>query len=472
MPAEPRSARLDRRNLLRGLAAASAGAGLAPLLTACGGAPASARADGAVWRNWSGRVCAQPRHFFHPASEHALTRLLRTHDGTIRPVGAGHSFSAVAASDQAMVDLSGLNGLRDIDEHAGIARLGAGSSISMAAEALFDAGSAFANQGDIDNQHIGGAIATATHGTGLAFGSFSDLVEGLRLCTADGEMVDIDANDPRLPAAATAVGALGITTEVRMRVQPRYRLAMRETTMPLDEVMQRAESLRDQHRHFEFFGFFGADTAIVKTLDPTEAEPSADGWPPLPVNTVLRSASEIVRAWPGSAHAVQTLLATLSGTTEAVDWAHRIFPSPREVRFNEMEYALPPDRALECLEALRHAVAQAGHGVLFPFEFRYVAGEESWLSPFHGGARAAISVHQYYRRDPQALFATAEPVLRRYGGRPHWGKIHSLGARELATLYPHWEDFQRLRREFDPRGRLLNPTLRKLFEPDPAKESL
>lgn len=142
-----------------------------------------------------------------------------------------------------------------------------------------------------------------------------------------------------------------------------------------------------------------------------------------------------------------------------------MFPSPRDVRFNEMEYAVPIARAFECLEELPAAVTKAGHGVLFPFELRYVAGETAWLSPLHGGPRAAISVHQYWKRDPEALFATAEPVPRRHGGRPHRGKIHTLGASEVAALYPQWEDFQRLHRELDPRGRLLDSYPRQLFAP-------
>lgn len=458
---------IDRRSLLRGIAAASAGAGVAPLLAACGGAPESARADGALWRNWSGRVQARPERFFHPDSEAGLQALLRQHAGALRAVGAGHSFSPVAASDEAMIDLSALAGLRAYDAEAGQARIGAGSTIRDAAAALFEAGAAFPNQGDVDPQHIGGAIATATHGTGITLPSFSGMVRGLRLCTVDGEIVDIGPQDPRLPGAMAAVGTLGLVTEASLQVQPRYRLRMRETTIPLREVMEHAEDLRDQHRHFEFFGFFGTDTALIKTLDPTEEEPGSAGLP-LPVNTALRTASEIVRAWPGSARAMQRTLTALAGTTEYVDWAHRIFPSPRDVRFNEMEYAIPAPRAIECLEEVIAAVKTADHGVLFPFEFRYVAAEDGWLSPFHGGARAAISIHQYWKRDPQALFATVEPILRRYGGRPHWGKIHNLGGAELAALYPRWEDFQRLRRELDPTGRLLNPHLRGIFEAEGA----
>ncbi|MGH8561494.1 MAG: D-arabinono-1,4-lactone oxidase, partial [Nevskiales bacterium] len=48
-------------------------------------------------------------------------------------------------------------------------------------------------------------------------------------------------------------------------------------------------------------------------------------------------------------------------------------------------------------------------------------------------------------------------------GRPHWGKLHTLTAKELASLYPRWDDWQRVRRRLDPRGRLLNDHLRGLF---------
>jgi FAD/FMN-containing dehydrogenase len=80
-----------------------------------------------------------------------------------------------------------------------------------------------------------------------------------------------------------------------------------------------------------------------------------------------------------------------------------------------------------------------------------------------GGDRAAISVHRTAAEDYRPLFDAVEPVFWKYGGRPHWGKIHTLGHAELTKLYPRFEDFRRLRAELDPAGRLLNPHLKKLF---------
>jgi FAD/FMN-containing dehydrogenase len=62
-----------------------------------------------------------------------------------------------------------------------------------------------------------------------------------------------------------------------------------------------------------------------------------------------------------------------------------------------------------------------------------------------------------------AYFKDIEPILRAYGGRPHWGKKHTLTAAALRPLYPRWDDFLRLRAEMDPAGTFLNPYLKELL---------
>lgn len=454
----------SRRELLRAAGAASAGAGLAPLLAACGQDPT--QAESGVWKNWSGSVRAEPSLFARPESEGALRRLLRDAGSGVRPVGAGHSFTPVAASDDVMVSLERMRGLIDIqiDGDRRVAILRAGTSIRDAAALLHESGHGFPNQGDVDPQAVAGAIGTATHGTGIALPSFSGMLQSARLVTSDGEVVDIDGGDRELlNAARTAMGTLGVLSEVGIAVQRRYKLREREYTRPLKDVLAEAETMRDAHRHFEFFGFFGSDTAIVKTLDPTDDDITPPPMLELPVNTALRLASEWVLQFPGSAEPVQRLLTTLAGSTERIDWSHRIFPSPRNVQFNEMEYSVPAERGIDCIQAVLDKVRRSGQPVLFPFEFRYIAAEDAWLSPFHERPGAAISIHRYYKADPKPLFSLVEPILRDFGGRPHWGKMHTMQHDELAALYPRWSDFQRIRRRLDPDGRMLTPYLRTLF---------
>jgi len=63
-----------------------------------------------------------------------------------------------------------------------------------------------------------------------------------------------------------------------------------------------------------------------------------------------------------------------------------------------------------------------------------------------------------------AYFDAAESIFRSHGGRPHWGKMHGLAARELAGLYPKWDAFQAARRRLDPTGLFLTPYLKRLLE--------
>jgi FAD/FMN-containing dehydrogenase len=144
--------------------------------------------------------------------------------------------------------------------------------------------------------------------------------------------------------------------------------------------------------------------------------------------------------------------------------AHLIFPSERRVRFEEMEYELPREAGLLALREAIRWIRRRRHAVLFPFEFRWTAADELWLSPFNRGPCASISIHQYAPRRWQELFAEIEPVFRAHGGRPHWGKRHSLTARDVFELYPRARQFCAVRRRVDPRQKFVNDYLTRLFD--------
>ena len=150
---------------------------------------------------------------------------------------------------------------------------------------------------------------------------------------------------------------------------------------------------------------------------------------------------------------------------DRVGRSYDIFPSQRDSRFNEMEYEIPAERGAECLQEIIATVRRSEVRTLFPLEYRYVAADECWLSPFYQRATCAISVHQHVSVDYRPLFDLVEPIFWKYEGRPHWGKLHSLDARRLALLYPRWEDFQKVRARLDPKGKMLNAHLRKVLVP-------
>ena len=76
---------------------------------------------------------------------------------------------------------------------------------------------------------------------------------------------------------------------------------------------------------------------------------------------------------------------------------------------------------------------------------------------------AYIAAHRYHREEAGPYLLLVQRTLAEFGARPHWGKMHWLGARELSRLYPRFEDFRAVRRAADPDGQLMTPALRHLL---------
>jgi FAD-linked oxidoreductase len=429
----------------------------------------------AAWSNWSGWVQADPQRIARPASEGELAALLREAVAPVRVVGSGHSFTALGETAGTLVSLDQMAGVVRADANALTATVRAGTKIHALGRPLFDLGLGLKNQGDIDRQAIAGAVGTGTHGTGPTLGSLSAEVEGFRLVTAAGEVLDCSANSNAevFEAGRVSFGTLGVMSEITMGVRKAYKLRERNWVMPAAECWRDIAKLKAAHRHFEFFWFPYADAVVAKTLDETEDEVAAPvtseqmfgrGERTTSDQRAFKTGCEIARVLPALSGRLQRFFTRASmGASSRARWSHEIFPSPRTVRFNEMEYAVPAANGIDCIREVAEAIVKKRIPGVFPLEFRYVKGDDIWLSPFYKRDAATISVHQYHRQPFEPLFAAAEAIFARYGGRPHWGKLHSLKFAELGRLYPRWDDYQALRRRLDPQGKLLNSYLRQVF---------
>ncbi len=427
--------------------------------------PARAAGQSVPWRNWSGALLAHPAGRVAPASEAELIDWLRRTSGPLRPVGAGHSFTALVPTEGHLLVLDKLAGLLAHDAERLRATFGAGTRLSDMGPPLAEIGQASKILPDIDRQTLAGAISTATHGTGAELHSLSGYVTALRLATPSGEVLDLDREgDPeRLRAAAVGLGALGILTRVEMQNREPYRLRARSFSQRTEEVLASFEEQAARHRHFEMFPLTHSDYALVLAIDETDAAIDNPPVPPEEADALGRAMREWAAMPPAERRPAINEVARQIEPSTIVDVSYRVLTNVRNNRFNEMEYAVPREAGAECLREVLATIAEREIDVVFPLEYRYVKGDDLWLSMDTGGDRAAISVHRTAGADYRPLFDAVEPVFRKYDGRPHWGKIHSLGRAELAKLYPRFEDFLALRAELDPEGRLLNDHLRRLF---------
>ncbi len=434
-----------------------------------------------VWTNWSGALSCSPANVVRAQSEAEITDAIRiavtTNAGPVRTPGTGHSFTPIVITDGTLINIDSHAGIVSTDLSAGQAQVKAGTKISDLGAPLLEAGLALANQGDINRQSIAGAISTGTHGTGVTLGSVSSQVAAFRVATANGEVLSCSPaeNSDVFNAGRVSLGTLGILTEFTLQCPPAYALKETGGRMSVSDVFADMDKLIADNRHFEFFWFPFADDVLVKFLNET-SEPAR---PPRPSSGngmehyAMVAACELSRVAPFLRGPLQRFLTSNAGSRyigtdefaekAKVRHAYQAFPSDREVRFNEMEFSVPLESGPDCAREVAEHMRKRGGNFLFPMEYRTIKGDDIWLSPFQGRDSVSISIHQYAKQPYRRLFDGVEAIFRNYGGRPHWGKLHTLTARELAPLYPHWDDFQAVRRRLDPKGLFLTPYLARLF---------
>ena len=419
------------------------------------------------WSNWSGSVTASPRLVARPRDAGELASMIGQ-AGKVRVVGAGHSFMPLCQTHDLLLSLSDYEGAIEVAPDRKTVWAPAGWSLKALTAALWDQGLSLINQGDINPQSLAGAISTGTHGTGAELGSLSTQACGFRLMTADGAIVECgpDQNPELYQAQRLSLGLLGVAVEIRIHVVPAYHLEERVERRPLAEVAERLDELAAATRHMEFFVFPYSDEVIFKTLHPVEVEATA---PPAKEigedsEATFKTICDICAAVPILTPSLQRLMMRMMGkASRRVGPAYAIFPSERNIRFEEMEYELPRAAGLPTLRAAMAHIRKRRLPITFPFEFRLAAGDDIWMSPFNAGPGASISFHQYARMPWRPAFAEMEAVLRDGAGRPHWAKRHTLTTADVHRLYPRAGDFVAACKTWDPAGKFANTHLTQLF---------
>ncbi len=382
------------------------------------------------WQNWSGSQRHNVKKLLSPATVADVIALVREAAKArqhVRCVGSSHSFVPFW-TDDVIVSLDRLAGLIAVDRAASTATIAAGTKLHDLGPLLWAHGLSLPQQGDIDRQSLAGALSTGTHGTGRTLPNLSSYLVGASIVTADGELRRVDTSEPELLSALrVSQGTLGVMTDATLRLDPAFNLHEKTWTCSVEACAEQLPQLIDTNRHFEFFWAARDGLFQMKTLNKTDAAP------------MRVSDSDYIAP------------------------AYETFPSDRDIKFNEMEYSIPFARGWQCFEELRAWLLKDHPRLPWPLEYRTLAADDAMLSSAFQRESVTISVHQGAERDYRGLFDPAEAIFRNHGGRPHWGKLHSMDAAQLARAYPLFERFQSIRASLDGAGMFLNPYLEKLF---------
>jgi FAD-linked oxidoreductase len=432
---------------------------------------------GRHWRNWSGLEQAVAQRVETPASVDAVVEAVlreRAVGGGVKMAGTGHSFTAIAAPEHTLLRPDALSGILAVDREAMTVTALAGTPLHVLNLALERLGLSLHNMGDIAEQTLAGATSTGTHGTGGTAAGLAAQLAGLELVTGTGEVLRASAQDNAdvFSVARVGLGALGILTSLTFHVEPLFVIEAHEQPMTWDAALEAYDEMVAAAHHVDMYWFPHTDRMLVKQnvrtdLEPGEQEPPsrlAAWWEDeLVSNSLFGALCRVGQHAPGLVPRINRVAGRALSERRYSDLAHRVFVTPRRVRFREMEYAVPREIGLDVLRECRRAIEASDWRIAFPVEVRTAPADDIALSTSSGRDSLYLAFHVPQDTDHTAYFGGLEPILREAGGRPHWGKVHTRTAADLAPVYDRFDDFLALRDRLDPDRVFANPYLRRVL---------
>lgn len=409
-------------------------------------------------RNWAGNHEYRATRIHRPRSVDEVAALARE-ARSLRVLGSRHSFSDIADADE-LVSLGDLDTAATVDEDAGTVTVPAGATYADVARVLRPPGLALHNLASLPHLAVAGAVATASHGSGVGNGNLATAVAGLELVTTAGEVVHVDRSTPDFEGMVVGLGGLGIVTAVSLDVVFDYEIEQHVFDhLSLDVLGSAFEAILATAYSvsvFTRYGPAGAQVWIKRRVDGRDRSLR-----PGRVFHEAVAATESRHPIPGHAADHCTKQLGVPGP-----WSDRLphfraghVPSAGDEQQTEFFVALADGAA--ALDALRRHRAGFDRALLVS-EIRAVAADELWMSPQYGRDTAAF--HFTWVNDDDLVdraVRAVEDALAPFRPRPHWGKVFHADAFSAAESYECLDDFRELAGRFDPHGVFVNEWWRR-----------
>jgi L-gulono-1,4-lactone dehydrogenase len=414
--------------------------------------------------NWAKTQSSAPVRWDAPCSEAdvvALVRRARADGRRLRTVGAGHSWSQINLPEDCAVTLDDVGTAPRLDSAAETVTVSGGMRLRDLSAFLMARGLSLPIVGSIQAQSVAGAIATGTHGSSLVHGNLAGLVTSMRVVTGTGDVVAFDPGDPRFDGVRVHLGALGIVTEVTLRVQASRRLHQRIEQLPIADVPDALAGIATSAEYVKVWWLPHAPTAqvirYVATDEPATRRPTAVTQRRLDEQVMHRA---LFPAFVALHHRRPAMVAgwnsrmsrTYLGRASQIGADALMLNTPMPMRHRETEAALPLASAGDALRDLLGIFHDGRPAANFPLEIRFVRGDEVWMSPAYGADTCQIGAYTTIGPDCDSYFSAFWDVMNGYEARPHWGKELDHDAAALHSRYPRFDHFVALRDELDPDG--------------------
>jgi xylitol oxidase len=400
-------------------------------------------------KNWARNIRYSTDRIVRPRTIEQAQELIAA-EPTIRALGTRHSFTRVADATGALLSTEHLDQIVEFGDRT--VTVESGIRYGELGERLLEHGLAVPNYASLPHISVGGAIATATHGSGVANQSLASPVSAVDLVLADGSLRTLCRGDDDFDGAVVALGALGVVARVTLDVVPAFELRQYVfERLPWSDVDDGVEEILAGGYSVSLFTTWteaGVEQVWVKTRDQLGANYFGAGAASGPRNPVPGSSpdnctEQLGRPGPSSDRLPHFRLGfTPSGGDEL-----------------QTEYIVAREHARDAIRELRRLGPRITPLLLIS-EIRAIAADTYWLSPFY--ERDSVAFHFTWKpleAEVLAVLPAIEAALAPFEPRPHWGKVF-LGS--PAERYPKLPAFRALRERLDPAGTFGNNFLAQL----------
>ena len=438
-------------------------------------------------RNWArNATLGRPGSLSAPTTEAELRSLLATTVGRVRMIGSRMSpgrLLELSGEGGTLLDLSHLRGLVSITEDT--ATFAGATALAEVYAALSSRGKMLpSSPGVIATQTLAGALATGTHGQGLAQSSIADAAISIRMVLADGSVAAFDRDHPWFPAVQVGLGSLGVITQVTLRTRNSPIYTCRKSAASADALDEDLETWNRDNDLVKAWWFPQEGQVQVwaaREATDDEVERYRDGAGELLEHATANEAMN---------DTIERTLRHLRDDTRVIDEDDK--PSRTVNRFRDftdvtgdiyqvfcrgiatpqinVEIGIPLALAGGVIKKIKDWHAETRPRMHYPVILRCTGPSEAWLSPAHGRDTCYFGFVVYYAEDGslsaegESFLRAVEKVLAAEGGRPHWGKYFDETLYDWPALYPEWEAFRQVREALDPQHRFTNAFTTALFD--------
>jgi xylitol oxidase len=411
--------------------------------------------------NWAGNINYHTRNVYYPSSVNQVQQIIEK-TKNIKCLGSRHSFSTIADSDGYLVSTSNLKSVLELDASTSSVTVEPGIKYGELATFLHSKGFALRNLASLPHISVGGACATATHGSGVNNGNLSTSVRALEIVDGLGKLHSIskDKDNDLFNGVVVNLGALGIVTKLTLDIVPDFNMSqVVYRNLPFEVLTHKLHEIMASWYSVSLFTNWSKEQInevwIKRVHDASNTVAS-------PSEFYGASRSDI------DLHPVETQSAESVTTQRGIagPWFERLphFKmgfKPSTGKELQSEFFVHKDQAFEAMKAMQ-SLGPVISPHLFISEIRSVKSDELWMSPAY--KKDSIAIHTTWHQDEKVqaeLIPLVQNALRPYDPTPHWAKLSTIRGAALAKLFPRIDDFKALCQEFDPNKKFLNRYLRE-----------